>query len=103
MICALHYTFIKTAEDERPSMEAGYSGADDYDCPVPCQQMLYTPSISYSALSDAKLKQLLMDPRIHQIKSKFEHALEVEQRVSEGQRYAWMVGGRLRKCWLSKL
>lgn len=64
------------------NFEDGDFDADkDCKCPVPCSELLFQPSISYSALSDLKLQELLMDPSLPQMKKKFNRALEVRERV----------------------
>ena len=60
---------------------------DDCKCPIPCAELIYTPSISYSALSDLKLQQLLLDPSSQEIKRKFNHAREVKERVMKRNRF----------------
>ena len=50
-------------------------------CPVPCSEVIFTPTLSYSALSDVKLQQLLMHESIVGIKDKYNKALEIREQV----------------------
>ena len=51
-------------------------------CPVPCSEVVHTPSLSYSSLSEQKLRQLLINHRkMDVIKEDFYRALEVKEQV----------------------
>ena len=57
------------------------------ECPVPCRDLVYNPTISYSSLSRQMLYELLHNKdRIASIKDDYNYAQEVHQRVSESVR-----------------
>ena len=61
---------------------------NDCKCPVPCSEVIFTPSLSYSALSDVKLKQLLMHESIIGIQNDYDRALETKEQVVLTNRFA---------------
>lgn len=56
------------------------------NCSLPCAEFIYTPSISYAAVSNLRLEQLLLDPSLEKIKEKYNRALEVKERVQDKNR-----------------
>ena len=57
------------------------------ECGRPCQELVITPGLSYSALSDNKLKEVLAHRGINDIRRRFHHALEIDERVVQENRY----------------
>ena len=77
--------------EQLEKVECLYEYEEDFQrtecrCPIPCSDLIFTPSISYSALSDIKLQQLLLDDSVKELERKFSHALEVKERVTERNR-----------------
>ncbi|XP_052822091.1 uncharacterized protein LOC106880211 [Octopus bimaculoides] len=54
------------------------------DCPLPCNMLLFDPSISYTAHSENKVSKLIMDPRMADVKQKLINAKEVKHRMDAG-------------------
>ena len=99
-----HFFFIVVKFAQRPRIncvksvfvdeyQTGYG--KDCKCPVPCSEHIFTPSISYSALSDLKLQDLLMDPSLQDLKRKFNHALEIKERVISTNRSGQVRSGQI--------
>ncbi|XP_029633849.1 uncharacterized protein LOC115209554 isoform X1 [Octopus sinensis] len=64
-----------------PQRDKFYSFRLNCDCPLPCNMLLFDPSISYTAHSENKVSKLIMDPRMADVKQKLINAKEVKHRM----------------------
>lgn len=56
----------------------------DCDCPLPCNMLLFDPSISFTVHSESKVSKLIMDPRMDDVKQKLINAKELKHRMDFG-------------------